>query len=66
MARNQMPMMRTGGGVLGKLVGAVVTIAILAFVVKHPSDAAQWVSGAANLLGNVVDGLAAFLSHLHG
>lgn len=66
MARNQLPMMSTGSGVLGKLVGALITIGFLAFVVKDPASAAQLVNGLVGLLGKVVDGIASFANHLHG
>jgi hypothetical protein len=66
MAKNSVPMASTGGGVLSKLVSVVVALAFLAFAVKHPTDAAHWLIGALSLLGNVIDGLASFLSQLHG
>ncbi|MFD2418504.1 hypothetical protein [Amycolatopsis pigmentata] len=35
--------MKTGGGVMSKVVGTAVVLAILVIVVKHPSDAANFV-----------------------
>ena len=43
MARNAIPGMKTGGGVMSKLVGTAMVLAILVIVVKHPSDAADFV-----------------------
>lgn len=66
MAKDAFPTVKSGGGVLSKLVSVVVALAFLAFAVKHPSDAAHWLIGALSLLGDVIDGLASFLSQLHG
>lgn len=66
MARNSLPMMSTGGGVLSKLVGALVTIAVIAFVVKHPADAAHLLTTTLTALGNAVAGLANFLQQMSG
>lgn len=66
MARNTFPMMPTGSGVLGKIVGTVVGLGVLVFVVKHPAEAAQLLTTVLGLLGNAVEGLASFLSQLHG
>lgn len=65
MARQQFPMMNTGGGILSKLVGTVITLAFLAFVIKHPAEAAHWLTSTLGALGNVVDGLATFLTQVH-
>jgi hypothetical protein len=43
MAKNVIPGMKTGGGVMSKVVGTAVLLAILVIVVKHPSDAANFV-----------------------
>lgn len=64
MARNSFPMTKTGGGMLSKVVGALVTLAILAFVVKHPVDAAHLTSGAFTMLANAIDGFASFFSQI--
>lgn len=63
MARNALPV---GSGILPKVIGTIVTIAALVFAVKHPTEAANAVSGIVGLLGQAVDGLASFFSQLHG
>lgn len=64
MAKNALPM-KTGGA-LGKIVGLLVACAVLALVVKHPSDAATWVSSLFQMLGDVIDGISAFLLDVLG
>lgn len=64
MARNALPM-KTGGA-LGKMIGLLVGCAVLALVVKHPSDAATWVTSALHGLGSVIDGISAFLRAVLG
>jgi hypothetical protein len=61
MARNNMLPMKTGGGALGKVVGVLVTLAVLALIVQHPADAAGWVISAVHLVGRVIGGIGAFL-----
>ncbi|TVT50719.1 hypothetical protein FNH05_15240 [Amycolatopsis rhizosphaerae] len=62
MAKNPYPVMNTGGGLLPKVIGTLVLIAVLTLVIKYPADAAHWVRG----LGHVIDGLVAFLRALFG
>lgn len=62
MAKNAFPGMKTGGGVMSKVVGTLVLIAVLVTVVKYPADAASWVRG----LGTVIDGLVTFIRALFG
>lgn len=64
MAKNALPM-KTGGA-LGKVIGLLVVCAVLALVIKHPSDAATWVTGAFRWLGTVIDGISAFLRAVFG
>lgn len=64
MAKNALPM-KTGGA-LGKVIGLLVVCAVLALVIKHPSDTATWVTGAFRWLGTVVDGISAFLRAVFG
>jgi hypothetical protein len=59
----QIPM-PTGGGVLRKIVGLAVLIALLVIVVKHPSDAAAAATRAAGFVGSVIDGLWSFVQQL--
>jgi len=57
--------MKTGGAA-GRVVGLLVLCAVLALVIKHPSDAATWVTSAFRWLGAVVDGISAFLREVLG
>lgn len=59
MAKNVIPGMQTGGGVMSKLVGTVVMVAILVLVIKHPGDAANFVKA-------VFGGLVTFIDSLVG
>jgi hypothetical protein len=63
MARNMQPM-KSGGGLMSKLVGLLIGLAVLMLVIKYPGDAAGWVTGAAHLLTNIVTGLVAFFRQL--
>jgi len=56
--------MRTGNGLVSKLIGALVTVAVLMLVIKYPGDAAGWVTGAVHLAGNIISGLVAFFRQL--
>lgn len=66
MAKSSFPVMKSGGGVLSKLVGALVTLGVLAFVVQHPAEAAQLLSSGIGLLEKAVEGSASFFGQLHG
>lgn len=66
MAKSSFPVMKSGGGVLGKLVGWVVTLGVLAFIVQHPAEAAQLLSSAIGMLEKAVEGVAAFFGQIHG
>jgi hypothetical protein len=66
MAKNSMLPMKTGGGMLGKVIGTVVCLAVVALVVKHPADAAGWVTGGLHVAGSVIDGVSTFLAHVLG
>lgn len=63
MAKSAFPM-KTGSGLLRKAVGALIAIAVLTLVVKHPANAASFVTGGLHLAGQVVDGASAFLSKI--
>lgn len=63
MSRNMMPM-KTGSGIMSKLIGILIGLAVLMLVIKYPGDAASWVTGAAHLLTNIVSGLVAFFRQL--
>jgi hypothetical protein len=60
MARNSIPGMNIGGGVMSKVVGTAVVLAILVIVVKHPSDAADFVK----TVFGWIDQIATFLREL--
>jgi hypothetical protein len=66
MARNVIPGMKTGGGMMSKVIGTAVVLAILVIVVKHPSDAANFAKTVFSGLGAVIDGLVSFLRSLMG
>jgi len=66
MARNAIPGLKTGGGILSKMIGTVVVLAILVIVVKHPGDAANFVKTVFGGLGAVVDGVVGFFRALIG
>ena len=64
MAMSQFPMMKTGGGLLSKVVGWLVGLALLTMVVKHPAESAQGFTAAFGALSSVIDSLAAFFSNV--
>ena len=63
MSRNMMPT-KAGGGLVSKLIGVIVALAVLMLLVKYPGDAAGWVTGAVHLLTKIVSGLVAFVRQL--
>lgn len=63
MAKSAFPM-KTGSGLLPKVIGTLIVIAALAMVIKQPANAASFVTGAFHLVGGAVDGISAFLSQL--
>jgi hypothetical protein len=60
MAKNTIPGLKTGGGAMSKVVTTVVVLAILMIVVKHPSDAADFVK----TVFGWIDQIATFLKEL--
>lgn len=64
MAKSMVPMPSGGGGVLSKVIGILIALAVVAVVVKHPSDSAGWVQGLFDLGGDAVDGIASFIHTL--
>jgi hypothetical protein len=58
--------MKTGGGVLGKVISVLVMLAVLALIVGHPTDAATWVVSLVHLLGRVIGGISTFLRTVLG
>ncbi|WP_103351027.1 hypothetical protein [Amycolatopsis sp. CA-128772] len=59
MAKNNFPVMKSGGGL-------VVGLAIVVLIVKYPADSASWASGAAHGVGVVIDGVVQSLRALFG
>jgi hypothetical protein len=55
---------KSGGGVLKKLIIVGVALGLLALVIKHPHDAAGMVDTAADHGGGIVDSLAQFFRDL--
>lgn len=66
MARNAIPGVATGGGILSKIIGTAIVLAILVMVVKHPADAASFAKTVFSGFGAVIDGLASFFRSLTG
>lgn len=66
MARNVIPGLKTGGGVLSKVIGTAVVLAILVIVVKHPTDAASFAKTLFSVLGAIIDGFVNFFRSLMG
>lgn len=66
MAKKSQIPMTSGGGVVSKLVGTAVIIAVVAFIVKHPVEAAHDTSVGFSALGDVVYSLMTFLQQLSG
>lgn len=64
MAKNSFPAMKTSSGVLSKLVGVLVVVAVLTFMVKNPTAAAHLVTEALTFLGNAVASLVTILQQL--
>jgi hypothetical protein len=60
MAKNAIPGFKTGGGALSKVVGTAIVLAVLVIVVKHPSDAADFVK----TVFGWIDQIATFLREL--
>ncbi|MEV0073557.1 hypothetical protein [Amycolatopsis sp. NPDC050768] len=64
MAKTQIPGFKTGGGLLRKVIGCGVAIALLILIIRYPADAANWAHGAAATVGDAIDGLVAFFRGL--
>jgi hypothetical protein len=63
MAKSAFPM-KTGSGLLSKVIGTVVVLAVLTLVVKHPTNAASFVTGLFHLVSQAIDGISAFLGQI--
>jgi hypothetical protein len=64
MAKNTIPGLKTGGGLLSKLILTAVALAVLVLVVKHPAEAASIVKAVAGAVGAIIDGISSFVQHL--
>ncbi|WP_414943370.1 hypothetical protein [Amycolatopsis sp. cmx-11-32] len=64
MAKNSSPVLKTGGGALWKVVGLAVVVALLALVVKHPAESADWAKTLGAHAGDAIDGLSTFIESL--
>ncbi|MCA1194899.1 hypothetical protein [Saccharopolyspora sp. 6V] len=65
MAKQTFPMPGSnGGGVLPKVLGALMALAVLTLVVKDPVNAANLATQLARFLGSVVTGMATFLQNV--
>lgn len=53
MAKNSLPMMRTGGGVASKIVGVLITAVIVVIALNHPVGAGQFVTTVLTAIGQV-------------
>ncbi|WP_431901284.1 hypothetical protein [Amycolatopsis thermoflava] len=64
MAKQTFPGLKTGSGLLPKVATALVVLALLAIVVKHPADAATWAKSLGSGIGAIIDGIATFVRQL--
>jgi hypothetical protein len=65
MAKNILPM-KPRSGLVGKLIGAIITVALLVLIVRYPADMAGWVIDTAHLLVRIVNGLVTFARQIGG
>ncbi len=63
MAKSPFPM-KTGSGLLPKVVGTLIAAAVLTLVIKHPANAAAFVTGLFHLAAQAVDGISTFLGQV--
>lgn len=66
MSRRTAMMPMAGGGAGGRVMGALVALALLTLVIRDPVGAAQMVRTLLGWAGTVIDGLATFASALAG
>lgn len=64
MAKNQLPMMKAGGSGVGKLVKILGALAVVAFIVQSPVEAASWVQAAWESLGSASEAIMTFAQGL--
>lgn len=63
MAKQMMPT-PTGGGLVSKLIGIAIVVALFMVVVNHPGDSAGWLKDLGGMFMDAVDGLATFFHNL--
>jgi hypothetical protein len=66
MAKNSFPMMKSGGGIMSKLISIGVVIALVTLIVKYPSDAASWLTNGLHGAGSVIEGFVNFARAVFG
>lgn len=64
MAKQMFPQLKSGGGLLRKLVVLAVLITVVVLVARYPTDAAAWARSAGHAIGAFVDGLVTFVRSL--
>lgn len=64
MAKNSVLPTGGGGSKLPKVIGVLVTLAVLMMVIKYPAESAVTAQGAVHVIGGAVDGLASFFRQL--
>lgn len=53
MAKNSLPMMQSGGGVVSKIVGVLITAVVVVVALNHPVEAGQFVTTVLTALSQV-------------
>ncbi|WP_344861975.1 hypothetical protein [Amycolatopsis ultiminotia] len=64
MAKQQFPGLKSGSGLLSKVIVGALALAVLVLVVKYPSDAASWAQGVGSVAADTIDGLVTFFRGL--
>ena len=58
MAKNTIPGLKSGGGLVPKLVGLALLATVVVLLIKHPAEMAGWVSALVKGIGDLIEGLA--------
>jgi hypothetical protein len=64
VAKQMFPQLKSGGGLLRKLVLVAVLVVVVVLVVQHPDQAADFVKAVWRGAGAVVDSLVTFVHSL--
>lgn len=59
--KSSMIPMPAGSSIVPKVIAGLVGLALFAIVVRHPSEAAGWLTNIFGWLGGIVDGLVSFI-----